>query len=177
VVAGFFLLRGSLRAASVVRWFSVFMLTCFVALVFAWPFMQPIDLTLTQIRLNPSSTLVALIFMLSGSALLYWVQWQLGQSPVLAARAAAGRKTRDMRIPAATGVAVVILVAVALGFLLGGESAGKAISIAKQKLGPEYRYHVSSMNIAKTSQGTYVSGVVTAWTDKQVQNVPVEWKE
>jgi hypothetical protein len=177
VIAGIFLLRGSLRAAIVVRWLSVFMLAGFVALLFAWPFMQPMNLTLTQIRLNPYSALMAVVLMLGVFALLYWLQRQLGKAPILIARASAGRKTRDMRIPAAAGVAIVTLLSITLGFLLGGESAGKAMSIAEQKLGPNYRYHVSSLNIAKTSQGTFIAGVVTAWNDQQVQNVPVEWKE
>ncbi len=35
VIAGIFLLRGSVRAASIVRWFAVFMLAGFLTLVFA----------------------------------------------------------------------------------------------------------------------------------------------
>ena len=48
VAAGIFLLRGNLRAASIIRWIAVFMFSAFSGLLLVWPFMQPIDLTLTQ---------------------------------------------------------------------------------------------------------------------------------
>lgn len=177
LAAGIFLLRGSLRAAGAVRWFAVFMLAGFVTLAFIWPFLQPMDLTLTQLRLNPTAALLIAAFTLGLLLLLFWLQRELGQSPVLAARASAGRKVRDMRVPAGMGVGMVLVLVVSLSFLLGGAAAQKAVSIAEQKLGSTYRYHVSSLRIAKTDQGTFVTGAVTAWNAQQVRNVPVEWKE
>ncbi|MES2958041.1 MAG: hypothetical protein V4792_07625 [Pseudomonadota bacterium] len=177
VVAGIFLLRGSLRAASIVRWFAMFMLVGFLALVLAWPFIQPVDLTLTQVRLSPFAAVISAAFMFGVLVLLYWLQRQLGEMPVQSARAAAGRKIRDMRVPAAAGVGLVVVLALFLSLLLGGESAAKAISIAQQQLGPAYRYHVSSLNIAKSNEGTSVTGLVTAWNDKEIRSVPVGWQE
>lgn len=177
VIAGVFLLRGSLRAASIVRWFAAFMIAAFVALLLAWPFMQPIDLTLTQVRLRPLSTLTSLGMLVLVFALLFWLVRELGQTSILKARAAARRKARDMRVPAALGVGLVMVLAVFLDLLLGGESASKAKSLAEQDLGASYRYHVSSLNIAKSSQGTFVSGVVTAWNEREIRNVPVKWEE
>ncbi len=173
VAAGIFLLRGSMRAASAVRWFAVFMLAGFVALVFTWPFLQPLDLTLTQLRLNLTAALVVAAFTLGLLLLLYWLQRELGQSPVLVARALARRKVRNMRVPASMGVGMVLVLVVSLYFLLGGAPARKAISIAEQKLGSTYRYHVSLLSVAKSGQGTFV----TAWNAQQVRSVPVEWKE
>ena len=177
VAAGIFLIRGSLRAASIVRWFSVFMLAAFVALVLAWPLLQPMALTLTHIRLSPVSALISLSFMAIILCLLYWLYRELGKAPVLQARASAGRMARDMRIPAAAGVAVVILLTFFLSFLLGGESAAKAKLMAAKELGAEYRYHVSSLNIVTNNQGKFVAGVVTAWNDKEIRNVPFRWEE
>lgn len=177
VIAGIFLLRGSLRAASIVRWVAVFLLATFAALVLVWPFMQPMDLTLTQVRLSPLSAATSLGVLVLVSALLLWLYRELGQPPVLAARAAAGRKARDMRVPATAGVGVVVALGIFLALLLGGESASKAKALAEQQLGTAYRYHVSSMNIAKNSQGTFVAGIVTAWNEKEIRNVPVKWEE
>lgn len=177
VVAGIFLLRGSLRAASVVRWFAVFMLSGFLCLLVAWPFMQPLDLTLTQARLSPLATLGTVTFLLAVLVLLFWLQRTLGQPAVLAARAGEGRPQRNMRIPAAAGLALVVLLVVFLNVLLGGESAAKAIGIAQQQLGPAYKYHVSSLSISKGSEGTWVSGVVTAWNAREVRDLPVEWRD
>ena len=177
VIAGIFLLRGSLRAASVVRWFAVFMFAAFVALLIAWPFMQPLDLTLTQFRLNPAASVatVALIAFVLG--LLFWLARELGHEPIQAARASAGRKQQDMRIPAVIGVALVVVMGIFLALLLGGESAERAKSMAEQQVGPGYQFHVSSLNIIKNSQGAFVSGIVTAWNDKDIRNVPVHWEE
>lgn len=177
VLAGIFLLRGSLRAASVVRWFATFMLAGFLALALAWPFMQPVDLTLTQVRLSPVPSLLSLGFMVFVPGLLYWLCRELGSESVQQAHAAAGRKARDMRIPAAAGVGCVVLLTVFLSFLLGGESAAKAKVIAAQQFGTTYRYHVSSLNITTNSRGKFVAGVVTAWNEKEIHNVPVSWEE
>jgi hypothetical protein len=177
VVAGVFLLRGSLRAASIVRWFAVFILAAFLALLVAWPFVQPLGLTLAQLRLNPGPSAATIVFLVFLLGLLYWLARELGCEPVQAARARAGQKQRDMRIPAAIGVALVIAVASFLGFLLRGESATRAKSIAAQQVGPGYHFHVRSLSIAKNNRGTFVSGVVTAWNDKDIKNVPVHWEE
>ncbi len=177
VIAGIFLLRGSLRAASLVRWFAVFMLAGFLTFVVAWPFMQPIGLTLTQVRLSPGFAIAVAALAVLLFVLLFWVSRELGREPVQAARAAAGRKVRDMRIPAAIGVVVVALMVAFMWILLRGETAARARSVAEQQLGPGYRYHVSSLNISKSSQGTFVAGVVTAWNEKEIRKVPVRWEE
>lgn len=177
VIAGIFLLRGSLRAASIVRWFSTFMLSGLLALAFAWPFMQPIGLAVTQLRLSPVQSLVSLGFTAFVLGLLYWLRRELGSATIQQARTAAGRKVRDMRIPVAAGVGGVVLLTVFLHLLLGGESAAKAAAIAEQQLGASYRYHVSSLNIATNSRGKFVAGIVTAWNNKEIRNVPVSWEE
>jgi len=177
VIAGIFLLRGSLRAASIVRWVAVFMLAGFLTLLVAWPFMQPIDLTLTEVRLQPLSAAVAVGVMTSVFALLLWLFRELGGTPVLEAHAAADRKVRDMRMPAAAGVGLVAALTAAMVQLLGGESASRAQAMAEQQLGSTYRYHVSSLKIAKNSQGTFIAGVVTAWNAEEVRHVPVKWEE
>lgn len=177
VIAGVFLLRGSLRAASVVRWLSVFMLAAFLTLILAWPLVQPWDLTVTEIRLNPWSAGGTVAFAALVFGLLAWLYSQLGRASVLAARAAAGRPNRDMRIPAAVGVGLVAILVAFLSVFLTGESASKAKSIAAQQLGDGYRYHVSSLNIQMNNGGKFVSSVVTAWNAKEIKSVPVRWEE
>lgn len=177
VIAGVFLLRGSLRAASVVRWFAVFMFAALVALLIAWPFIQPLGLTLTQLRLNPGASVAAVALMAFVLSLLFWIARELGREPIQAARTSAGFKQRDMRIPAVFGVVLVVVMGIFLTLLLGGDSAQRAKSMAEQQVGPGYRFHLSSLNIAKNNRGTFVSGVVTAWNDKDIRNVPVHWEE
>lgn len=51
--AGIGLLSGSLHMASLVRWGAAFALCALGVMMLAWPLMQPVDLTLTQLRLQP----------------------------------------------------------------------------------------------------------------------------
>ncbi|MDP3835054.1 MAG: hypothetical protein Q8Q82_13920 [Hydrogenophaga sp.] len=177
VIAGVLLLRGSLRTASAVRWLSAFMGAAFVAMLFVWPLVQPWELTFLQIRLSPFQSLFTLLIFILMVALLAWLYHQLGNQAVLDARSAAGRRARDMRIPAAIGVGMVVLLAAALPMLLEGDSGRKAKELAQQQLGTGYKYHVSSLRISKTSQSTSVAAAVTAWNSEEVRTVPVSWQE
>ena len=106
-----------------------------------------------------------------------WVQRQLGRPPVLAATLAAGGKVRSMKLPAAAGVGLVALVVIVVPLMLSGESGDKAKAIAQGQLGAGYKYHVSSMRISSSSRGTSGSARVTAWNEREVRVVPVEWSE
>jgi hypothetical protein len=178
VIAGIFLLRGSLRAASLVRWFAVFLLAGFLSLLIALPFLQPLDLTLTQLRLNPVAFLGTVVIGAFALCLLFWVSRELGRQPIQDALVSARFKRRDMRIPAAAGVGLVVVVGVFLMALLQlGGSAEHAKSIAEQQVAAGYRFHVRSLSIVKNSQGKFFSGVVTAWNEKEIRNIPVHWEE
>ncbi len=64
VIGGIFLMRGGLRTAALIRWFSVFMLTGLLAVGVVLPFLQPLDLSLTELRLNPGSFAAGVIIFL-----------------------------------------------------------------------------------------------------------------
>ncbi len=177
LIFGVFLLRGNLRAASTVRWFSALCLSATIAAGIAWPAIQPLDLTLTEIRLKWSdfaASLVAAIFMI---ALAYWVIRELGREPVQAASALAGIKRRDMRVPAAVGVVLVAAGVACLNVFLSGESAERAKSMAEKLVGPGYRLHVGSMRVSESGHTESVSGVVIAWNDREIREIPFKWKE
>lgn len=177
VVAGVFLVRGSLAAAGLVRWFSVFLLAALGALVLAWPVLQPFDLTLTQVRVSPIASSLSALLVAAVIGLSVWVQRQLGRPPVLAATLAAGKTVRSMKFPAAAGLALVALLGIVVPVMLSGESGNKAKAIAQAQLGAGYKYHVSSMSVSSSSRGTSGSARVTAWNEREVRVVPVEWNE
>lgn len=177
VIAGVFLLRGSLRAVGFVRWFSVFLLAGACGLVLSWPLAQPPSLTLAQVRLNPLATAASIALLVVVMTFLFWVQHQLGQPLVLSALRAAGRKARDMRVAAAVGFGIVALLVAVIPFALSGESGTKAKAMAQEQLGTSYQYHVSSLNVSTGSQGKFVRATVTAWNEQEVRIVPVQWKE
>lgn len=177
VIAGILLFRGSLRTATVVRWFAIFMLSGFVTLLIAWPFLQPFSLTLLQLRLNPGGAAITIIYMAFFFGLLFWFVKELGRAPIQVAIIQAGRKWRDMRIPAAVGVGLVLVLGIFWTVMLGGESARRAKSMAEEQMGPGYRFHVSSLRVTKNNRGTFVSGVITAWNEKEIKNLPVHWEK
>ncbi len=177
IAAGFFVMRGSLRVASVVRWAAVFVASASVALVVVWPWVQPLDLTLTLARLNPGT--VALAAAVSGALLaaLVWMVVQLGRPAVQQARAAAGRPVRRLYIPVVLGAGLTAgLAAIAITFA-ASPTAARARELAAAQLGSGWRYHVTAMNIQSTPQGTSVRGIVTAWNATAVRNVAVRWEE
>ena len=177
VIAGIFLLRGSLGAASVVRWFAVFLLAATISVAVAWPLVQPVDLTRTQFRLNPDAFTATVALMAFLFAMLLWVIRQLSSEPVLAAQAAGGRKVRDMRIPAILGIGLVVLLFTLLNMLMGGQTGEHAKAMARQQLGAGFHYHVSSLNINTGGGLTSVDGMVTAWNEKEIRQVRVQWQE
>jgi hypothetical protein len=166
-----------LRVASVVRWAATFVASAGVALVGVWPWVQPLDLTLTLARLNPWAVALAAAVFVTLLAVLVWVVVQLGRPSVLQARAAAGRPARRMRIPMLLGAGLTAgLAAIAITFAASA-TAVKARDMAAAQLGSGYRYHVTAMNIRSTQQGTSVRGIVTAWKATEVRNVAVKWDE
>ncbi len=121
--------------------------------------------------MNP---LVAAISMI---ALSYWVIRELGREPVQAASALAGIKRRDMRVPVALGVVLVAAGVAWLSAFLSGASAVRAKSMAEKLVRPGYRLHVGSMRVSESGHTESVSGVVTAWNDREIREIPFMWKE
>src|SRR5690349_5809906 len=83
VIAGIFLLRGSLRSAAIVTWMAAFFGAACVGMPIAVALILPIDLTLLQARLEPLNFFSSTLMWLFISALLYWVVKQLHSEPVL----------------------------------------------------------------------------------------------
>jgi hypothetical protein len=178
VIAGIFLLRGSLRAASIIRWLAVLGSAVLLALAIVLSFLQSLDLTLTQIRVAPVRSFVTISIWGVGLCLLLWVSRELGRQQVQAALTSAGIKRRDMRVPAAVGIGLVAVLGIFLvTFLRLGGSAEHAKFLAEQQVGAGYRFHVRSLNIVQDGQGKSVSGVVTAWNENEIREVPVRWEE
>jgi hypothetical protein len=174
--AGVFLLLGGVRAALWVRMFAVFLLAASVSTLMAAPLFQPLDLTITEIRLDPGdfafgAALVAVVL-----ALLVWVMLELGRQTIQDAIASAGIRRWDMRMPAQAGTGVVLLAAFLLWFTLHGQTAELATSLAFQQLGPDYQYHLSWISTGSNGHGTSVRGVVTAWNHQEIKQVLLHWE-
>jgi hypothetical protein len=177
VIAGIFLLRGSLRAASLVRWFALFFASGLVSLAVAWPLFQPADLTLTQAQINPVAFVVSAAFLVFALALFVWLTRALGSAPVLEARRRIGQRPSEWRAMLAVGAGIVLVAVLAAVSVLiqRSDSGSRAMLEARAKLGDGYKYHVSSLNYSSSGSIEHVSGVVTAWKPGTVQEVRFGW--
>lgn len=174
--AGVGLLYGSLHMAGLVRWTAAFGLWALAVMMLAWPLMQPVDLTLTQLKLQPR-ILPSLVTSATWLVLLHWLYRTLGAPVVLAARRAAGHKPRHMGLAAASGAALSLLLCVILSLLLHGEAADRALRAAERQYGPDYRYHVAALKVSESGKGKQVEGLVTAWNGNEIRSIPVAWQE
>jgi hypothetical protein len=170
--AGIGLLFGSLHMASLVRWIAAFALCALGVMMLAWPLMQPVDLTLTQLKLQPR-ILPSLATSANWLVLLHWLVRTLGAPAVLAARRAAGHKPRHMGLAAASGAALSLTVCTTLALLLHGEAADRARRAAERQFGPDYRYHVAALKV----EGKRVEGLVMAWNGNEIRSIPVAWDD
>jgi hypothetical protein len=176
IIAGLSLLWGSPRAALWVRTLAVCILAGGVVLPIAAPLLQPLSLTITEIRLDPAyyaGKASSLLFVL---CVTLWVTLVLGRPAVLDAIASARIRRWDMVIPAQAGGGVVALAGLLLWLALHGQSADLATSLALEQLGPAYRYHLSWISSSNNGHGTTITGVVTAWNPTEIKQVLLHWE-
>ncbi|MYN20117.1 hypothetical protein GTP81_25575 [Rugamonas sp. FT107W] len=167
---------GGLRVAIVLRWLAVLG----VPMLALWPlmaFMLPLDLTLTQLALQPSAYLITFLLPVFKSAMSLWMLYLLSDPAIRQARALEGRKPYDMRVPLALGVLLVAGYGVMLFTLMLGERARHAEELAARKEGAKYHYHVNNIRVMGNSNGTFVSATVVVWNDKFLGAMDVSWKE
>jgi hypothetical protein len=177
VIAGILLIRGGLKTAGIVRWLALFFVSAFVSVAVLFPFLQPIGLTVAEIRFNTVGVVTSVLFAVVIIAALYWVATELGREPILVAREGAGLKRGSARVPILCGTGAVVAGSVALVVFLGGESAERAKREAAEHVGPGFALHVTSLMINESGRHKSVSAVVAAWNDKEVRDISVHWEE
>jgi hypothetical protein len=177
IIAGIFLVRGSLSGAAVISRFAAFLLAALVGLAFVWPIFLPPSLALAELRVYPLRFLVLLSFFTAVLAVLFWVVRQLRSRVVLRASARSAIRIRSLRRPVLAAVAIVVITTLMVGLSQKGESTKRAEQIAASKVGSGYRLRVSSLSVTTTAEGKIASGIVTAWNDHEIRQVAVSWKE
>ena len=171
VIAGIFLIKGSVKTARIVRWFSAFLLLAFGALLIIYPMIMPIDLLIVQFKLNATNILLSLMFSSVLLGFIFWVYKQLSNQESLASLEAAGYKTGKPKsaLYVVVGMFIIGLAMVIPAFT--GESATKALMLAKEQYDPDYKYHLTNLNFS----GDHVNAIIIAYNNETVQNVKVEW--
>ncbi|GMQ99596.1 MAG: hypothetical protein BMS9Abin18_0414 [Zetaproteobacteria bacterium] len=171
VIAGVFLMKGGVKTARVVRWFIAFFSMAFIGMLSLFPIAMPIGLLETQIKLNPVGMLGSYAFSIVFIGVLVWVYRQLSAPDALEKLRQAGFKTGKPKSALYVALAFIVLGGVLFGFLFNSESAMKTKKLAKEQLGPNYKYHISSLNMS----GNSGSAVVTAYNSNEIKNVQVKW--
>jgi len=171
VIAGIYLIKGSLRAAAVVRFFAAFMLACFAGMMLLLPFIEPFGLLLTRIKLAPANAALSFALVALVVAFVYWVYSQLSKEEIQTARQAAGLKPMRSKIGSGLGIVLVIVLGIALYFVQNGSDGDRAVELARKQYGDSYKYHVQQM----TWSGNHVWAQVVAYSDNEIRTVKVEW--
>ncbi len=173
VIAGLFLIKGSIRAARIVTLFSAFLLASFVGLLFTFPLMQPVELQLIDFKLNPVSRQISFVFILFAIGFIYWVYRQLSSEPVMLARKKAGLSYGFPKQAVALGIILVAGLSFSMNNLSSSDSAHLAKTKASEIYGKNYAYHVTHIN---SSEGN-VFARLTAYNEYEIRSVEVEWQE
>src|SRR5229473_3743503 len=118
IIAGIFLIRGSLRGAAIISRFALFMLTVFISMVLLWPVFLPPGLALAELRIYPLQFLASAALIAFVLGLLFWVVVQLRRESVLEAIARSAGKTPSLRGPILVGLGLVVIVASITGLSL-----------------------------------------------------------
>lgn len=172
VIAGVFLLRGNLQVTTWVTWFSAFywMYRVFSTAIGIVVF-QDQDLWMTQFRLYP--ILNAVLWIFTGALAIYlpWLYCQLRHPQILAAL----RTSEIKAVPpmsawgGGAGFAVILSILIYLAF--SSTDATEALQRAKQQLGPNYNYRMTSI----AWSGSQVEATVTAYNRNAIKSLDVEW--
>ena len=173
VVAGIFLIRGSLGTTTLVTWFSAFALTGFIGVLLVFPFLQPMGLLVVQAKLDPVGSAILWLMVIVVLVLLGWSYKQLRSLPVLEARKASGRTTAMPKLAIGSGIALVAFLATMLNMTINGATGAKAVELARQQVGPGYKYFTQSFSTG----GGHTRAIVAAYNDNEIKYVPVEWSE
>ena len=173
VIAGIFLIRGSIRTARIVTFFGAFMLSGFVGLLVIFPFLEPFELKVIAFKLSPVSTILSYLFALVAVGFVYWVYRNLSSESVMKARKEAGLSYGTPKLAFVVGGILIVGLSVVTYFLNNGSNAVIAKSKALEQFGDRYKYHVTGMNFS----GGHVSAQLTAYREGEIKAVRVEWSE
>jgi len=181
VIAGILLIRGGLRTARVVAFFTAFMLSGFIGVLLVLPLIMPFDLVLACLKVYPASFGCYLLLAVFILALLGWIYSRLTAPLVTAAivekyprYASFWRRPRNGFV---VGALLVIVLVVVVGFMLHGASGQRACAEAKLKVGDRYKYCVSSLSMQSSGGRTHVAALVVAYNQKDIKRVEVQWNE
>jgi hypothetical protein len=181
IIAGAFLLNGSLRAARIVATSAAFFVAVLLGVIIALPILLPVDLILTYLKVGPLSDVLLAVPFLLACGLSVWVYRNLTSQPVKAGMDEAGMNYKSFLKSPALGLKIgavfIAILIVSLVFFLKGEKAARAVEEARKKMGSQYKYQVVSMRTSSSRKATMVQAGIIAYNATSITYVDVAWKE
>lgn len=178
ILVAVILINKGRKFAAFIRWCSYFGATAYViTLAATYFFIQPIDLTLTQIRLQPSQMVGAITYQLFWIAILIWLAKTLSIPEITTSESKSGALKWITQKPILVSVFLATLSFSYLVWFLNGATAKHAIDIAQKMYGTEFQYHVTYLSFVQNSDGKHIKAQVTVWNKEKIASVPINWKE
>lgn len=177
IIAGVFLIRGNLKAVRPICWIAAFSLTGLLFGVIALPFLMPTKLMFIQLKLHPLFSITSAFIGLASITLFLWIYRELRSASVIEARKAAGLSTKAPKSAFGIGAVIVICLTIFLYTFLNGESANKAIQLAKAQYGDNYQYHVTSLNKNWSKTSCCNRATLTLYSNNEIKKIEMQWLE
>ena len=177
IIAGILLINGNLKVSRWVARFIAFFLAMSLTIIVLIPALQPIGYFWAALK---NSGLQGGLWVAVGAlflALLWWMRGQLYRPEVISAQIESGLKAPKPWLPLTLGAVAAMGLVVFLRFLTTGDTAKEAIRRADEKLGANYHYVVTNMQIGISMGHKSVSAVVAAYNDSEFKTIPIQWQE
>ncbi|PSB55576.1 hypothetical protein [Chamaesiphon polymorphus] len=176
VVAGVYLIRGSLRTANIVRWVAAFWIAIGIGSILMRSCSTPFDLLMLEFRLDPNGFVMWYLSKIIETAVAYWIYRQLSAEPVMSASLNSGHHVSIPKQAFFLGAALTVLMPILLYITGDGVLGRKAVNLARAKYGQGYKYHLTALNRSRKMSGETISAKIAAYNDREIKNVRVELK-
>lgn len=178
ILVAVILIYNGRKFAAFVRWCSYFGATASViTLAATYFFVQPIDLTLTQFRLQASQMFGSIAYPLFWIAILIWLARTLSIPEITTSESKSQVFKWITQKPILVSALFTTLFFSVLVWFLSGATAKHAVDIAQKMYGTEFQYHVTYLGIVQSSEGKYIKAQITVWNKEKIESVPINWKE
>lgn len=182
-IAGILLVRGGLKTANRVAFFSAWIMSTIIGAFLVFPSYMPIDFVLAYLKVYPISFCRHLLLPACTLILSGWFYSRLTVPSVTAAFAERypDRATSFWYRPRngfIVGAAIAIVLGGGLGFKMShNATAAHAQEEAELKVGSSYKYYVRKWEAHPWGDHMHFTADVKAYNLREIKNVIVEWDE
>jgi hypothetical protein len=176
LVAGVYLMRGSLRTANIVRWVAAFWIANGIGSILMRTCSTPFALLTLEFRLNPNEFSIWYLSRIVETAVTYWIYRQLSAEPIVSASINSGQKVSIPKQGFFLGAALTLLMPMLLYIMGDGVLGRKALNLARTKYGEGYKYHLTALDRSRSMSGETISAKIAAYNDKEIKTVRVQLK-